>query len=58
MNYEKPEIKIEKLELMTDITAEEESSSFMPDIDMGNDNGSDLGIETQKAFSEAFKNIF
>lgn len=58
MKYIKPEMKIEKLKCPEDILAEEESAGFVPDIDMGNDNGTDLGYETASAFSEAFKNIF
>ena len=58
MKYAKPEIRIERFEVIGDITAEEESAGFVPDIDMGNDNGTDLGFETASAFSEAFRNIF
>ena len=58
MKYAKPEIRIERFEIIGDIIAEEESAGFVPDIDMGNDNGTDLGFETASAFSEAFRNIF
>ena len=58
MKYIKPEIRTQKFEIIDSVTADEESAGFVPDIDMGNDNGQDLGIETQQAFSEAFRNIF
>lgn len=58
MKYIKPEIKIERFDLIENITADEESAGFIPDIDMGNDNDKDLGYETASAFSEAFRNIF
>ena len=58
MEYITPEISIERFDIIEEITADDTSAGFIPDIDMGNDNGADLGIETQKAFSEAFRNIF
>lgn len=58
MEYIKPDIRIERFDIVEEIANEAESSAYVPDIDIGNDNGNDFGYETASAFSEAFKNIF